>query len=71
MYWTVLDKVVYCPYIGRYIEGKMARTKGAKNKQKVPPTLQLSEQERVELLAKILVEIIDEERRKGMLCKTP
>lgn len=48
----------------------MARTKGAKNKEKIPPVLTLSEQERVELLAKILVEIIDEERRKGTLCKT-
>ncbi len=49
----------------------MARTKGAKNKQKIPPVLTLSQEERVELLAKILVEIVDEERRRGELCKTP
>lgn len=49
----------------------MARTKGSKNKQKIPPLLKLSEEERIELLAKILLDIVDDEQQKGTLCKAP
>lgn len=40
----------------------MARTKGAKNKQKILPILTLSEQEKLSLIADLLVELIVEEQ---------
>lgn len=43
----------------------MGRPKGVKNKQETIPELQLSDEERLELLAKILVDTFDQMEHKG------
>lgn len=58
----MLIKVVNYVYIGRYTEGKMGRNTGSLNKQEV--IIELSVEERMELLAKLLLDTVADESQK-------
>lgn len=51
----------------------MSRSRGSSNKEKLPPALQLNEEERVQLLANLIIDILVEEDtaspEKEELCK--
>ena len=58
----MLIKVVNYTYIGRLLEDGMGRRKGSLNKPEL--IIELSLEERMELLAKLLLDTIDEESQE-------
>lgn len=65
MHFNIAPTITVCYIISitfcNSLEGSMGRTKGAVNKVKAPVVYEMSPEERLELVAQLLIEIVSEE----------